>query len=112
MVPALLIAMVLTFTYMMWRRYQDYNVRQLQICEHTLKKLLSYANQAGESRENLTILLNAAIETYNETVRGPWFYRNRWKIPRHEYEVKKNETQRHSERGHSDSESDISEGQE
>ena len=112
MIPALLIAIVLTFTYMMWKRYQGYNVRQLQICEQALKKLLSYGNQAGESRENLTILLNAAIDTYNESVRGPWFYRNQWKIARHIYEAKNNETQGHSERGHSDSEIGVEEGQE
>lgn len=112
MIPALIIAIVLTFVYMLWTRYRDFNARQIVICKHALQKLLIQARSAGESQEKIEILLNVTIDTYNETVRGPWFYKNRWKIPRHEYEVKKNETQRYSKRRHSDSQVEISKGKE
>lgn len=110
MILALLIAIISTFIYMMWRRYQEFNARQLAICKQTFQKILIQARHADENRKNIEILLNAAIDTYNEILCGPWFYRNRWKIPPHEFEVTKNETERHSERGHSDSQGKISEG--
>ena len=110
MVPALLIAMVLTFTYMMWRRYQNFNARHLAIAKHALQKILIQCRRVGEDKKKTEILFNLTIDTYNEGLRGPWFYTNRWKIPHQEFEVEKNETKRHSERGHSDSESGISEG--
>lgn len=110
MVSTLIVAILLVFTYMMWRRYSQYNRRQLVICKQALELLLPKARAAGESEANIKILINLTIETYNENLRGPWFYTNRWKIPAYEFEVKKNETKRHSERGHSDSEGDISKG--
>lgn len=112
MIPALLIAIALTFTYMMWRRYQRFNGRQLIICKQTLQTILVHARHADEDRKNLEILLNAAIDTYNEGLKGPWFYRNRWKIPAHEYQRKDDEIERHSERGHSDSQGENSQGEE
>lgn len=102
-------AIICVFTYMMWRRYSEFNRRQLIICKQALEKLLSYGRNAGETKETLELLLNAAIDTYNESLRGPWFYTSRWKIPQHTFEVKKNETQGHTEGGHSDSERQVSE---
>ena len=112
MVSATIIVILIVFTYMMWRRYSQYNRRQLIICKQTFHQLLSKARAAGESEANIKILINLTIDTYNEGLRGPWFYTKRWKIPHQEFEVEKNETKRHSERGHSDSESGISERQE
>ncbi|KKK44495.1 hypothetical protein LCGC14_3167040 [marine sediment metagenome] len=91
MISALLIAIVLTFTYLMWRRYSEFNSRQLQICKHCLEHLLAKAGAAGETKETIEILLNAAIDTYNERLRGPWFYKSRWKIPAHEYKKEDDE---------------------
>ncbi len=110
MVSATIIVILIVFTYMMWRRYSQYNRRQMAICEQTFHQLLSKARAAGESEVNVKILINLTIDTYNESLRGPWFYKKLWKIPQQTFMVKKNETERHTKRGHSDSESDISEG--
>lgn len=102
------------FTWMQWRRYSHFNQRQLIICQKALQTLLASARSAGEPNENIEILLNAAIDTYNENLRGPWFYTRTWKIPRHTFMVKKkkNETERHTKGRHSDSESEVAERQE
>ena len=112
MVSATIIAMLIVFSYMMWRRYSEFNRRQLIICKTALEILLSRARGAGESDIVIETLLNAAIDTYNESLRGPWFYTKRWKIPHQTFMVKKNEIKRHSKRGHSDSKSEVSERQE
>ena len=105
-------AIIGVYTYMQWRRYSHFNRRQLVICQTALQHLLAKARAANESNANIEILLNLAIETYNESLKGPWFYTTGWKIPPHIFPVKKNETERHTNGGHSDSESGVSEGQE
>ena len=64
--------------------YVDYNYRLRIIVQQYLRKIVTTSSRVGEEEAKMVVLINLAIDTYNEGLRGPSIYTKRLQIPHHE----------------------------
>lgn len=80
----LIVAILATAVYIGKVHYVDYNYRQRIIVQQYLRKIVTTSSRVGEEEAKMVVLINLAIDTYNEGLRGPSIYTKRLEIPHHE----------------------------
>lgn len=80
----LIVALLAVVTYIVKVHYVDYNYRHRIIVQQYLRKIVTTSSRVGEEEAKMVVLINLAIDTYNEGLRGPSIYTSRLKIPHHE----------------------------
>ncbi len=80
----LIVALLVTTTYIIRVHYVNYNYRLRIIVQQYLRKIVTTSSRFGEEEAKMVVLINLAIDTYNEGLRGPSIYTNRLKLPHHE----------------------------